>query len=126
MTFTIPFNGVLKPGFYKTRDGRKVEIIAVNVRGRQPILGYIRDNNGLDSWTVDGRCYGEDKDADIVSEWREPVKYSVDIYMGGSPKVNDTFDFSLSGYLMGGEAGWSKVPQDGMTKYRITVEGVEE
>jgi hypothetical protein len=123
MTFTID-----KPGFYKTRDGRKVEVIATALREpSHPLLGYVEDYNNTDNWTVDGYLYSKDSPCrhDIVSEWRDPVKYSVDMYLGANPHGGD--GGTLADLLFGYYCGWARTPVGDVTrKFRITVEEVVE
>ena len=74
--------------YYKTRDGRKAFVSAVEVpcerycvnKRIHPVLGYI--GVGQCSWTEaghgDARCETE---YDLVAEWREPVAKVVTVYM---------------------------------------------
>ncbi len=121
MSFTID-----KPGFYKTRDGRKVEIIAVNGRPPQPIIGYVVDQYIPNCWSVDGKFHqNEDSVADIVSEWREPVKYSLEIWTEDSPQLGNP-DTPLI-YKIIGPTQWSNNKTKKIkNKVRITVEEVIE
>ena len=64
--------------FYKTRDGRKVEIL-------KPWISYpgvIYESDGsFDksiSWREAGECPGIDG-LEIISEWKEPFKFEVDV-----------------------------------------------
>lgn len=63
--------------FYKTRDGRKVTIYAIqhNCDFEYPICGHMEGDAEFSTWTINGSngslgytLYPED----IVSEWEEP------------------------------------------------------
>lgn len=66
-----------QPGFYKTRDGRKAEVLAV--RG-SIIIGvsesYDSDEMSPEYWSLDG-SYNEDAgqtSLDLIAPWTEPRK----------------------------------------------------
>lgn len=63
----------LEPGFWKTKGGHKVEILAIR---ETMAIGYIHSLASAHLWKVDGiYCgYGELSSIDIVSKWVEPKK----------------------------------------------------
>lgn len=63
-----------KPGFYKTRDGRKAEILKCEKsRPKYPLIGLIGDE--LHTWRIDGRrfTFDEDSPSDLITPWTEPA-----------------------------------------------------
>lgn len=88
----------IEPGkFYKTRDGRKARVYAVEVEGTYPIHGaHLRDGVWhADVWTKAGgiNTYANTPfNGDIVSEWRD------------APRV-----FWVNVYLIDGEIGYSSL-----------------
>lgn len=86
---------ITEPGFYKTRDGRKVHVVYVRTDAdwEYPITGWVEGSPGYDNWTADGRLYyeGVDNGADLASEWAEPrtgtvwVNIDADGYQGSWP-----------------------------------------
>lgn len=64
--------------FYKTRDGRKVRIYAMDAGGNYPVHGAILDSDGtwfMENWYGEGlflKSHEEECHNDIVSEWDEP------------------------------------------------------
>ena len=79
---------ITKPGNYRTRDGQKAIVLAVDadVADYYSVIGYI-ENYASVSWTTEGMiCHGELCSRDIVAEWREPLE--VDCYMIGLPHPN--------------------------------------
>lgn len=58
---------------YKTRDGRKARIYAVDGRPMKPVQGAIYTDGTWDmcEWTLLGK-YGGHEGRDLVSEWTEP------------------------------------------------------
>lgn len=85
---------VIVPGYYKSRNGDKVKVLAVDAPGRCPVVGYTIDKKSDTvvgcSWRLDGGFNADvDEgvtDLDIISEWREPLKVSgwVNVYKYGS------------------------------------------
>jgi hypothetical protein len=70
--------------FYKTRDGRKVEVIAVRagLSFGHTVIGLVMNDpyGDVTTWSADGN-YGicpdsRELSADLVAEWRDPVKVS--------------------------------------------------
>ena len=61
--------------FYKTRDGMKIRIYAVDGYPYYPIRGAILCDDGWlgETWTKEGfyLCREKEYRADIVSEWEE-------------------------------------------------------
>lgn len=67
--------------YYKTIQGLKVKIVAINTSGNHRIIGYYVKNNMLQSWTETGKAVSSysitvlhDNSAnlipdDLVSEW---------------------------------------------------------
>lgn len=68
--------------FYKTRDGRKVRIYAIEEKGEHPIHGAVFDGHIWisTSFTIIGifHAHNIDSDSDIVSEWQEPLGFDWD------------------------------------------------
>lgn len=62
--------------FYKTRNGRKARIYAVDGHGEYPFHGaYLRDSDWvLHMWKAGGRNLDDHEESiyDLVSEWTEP------------------------------------------------------
>jgi hypothetical protein len=65
-----------QPGFYRTRDNRKVEVVAVR---DGYAVGF--DNTWALTWLVDGQHWnwasgtaGSSRSLDLVAEWREPKR----------------------------------------------------
>ncbi len=82
---------ITQPGFYKTRDGRKVHVVHVrtDTDWEYPITGWIEGVSGYDNWTADGRLYfnGQNGNADLIAEWTEPMcgTYWLNILSKGRP-----------------------------------------
>ena len=84
--------------FYRTRDGRKVEILRIIKNPIYPVAGIIygRDMaiwDSLVSWTLEGIYNFKEEDGkDIVSEWREPIVFRgwVNIYPDGARSIYET------------------------------------
>lgn len=59
---------------YRTRDGRKVRIYAVDGDSGRPIHGatYSHGEWYAACWTNDGRFYANECAEDIIGEWTEP------------------------------------------------------
>lgn len=72
-----------KDKFYKTRDGRKVEIYSTDNGGLHPVHGRIKNFDGTNTlhvWTNDGKWDGhkfEESKNDLIAEWFEPVTVSM-------------------------------------------------
>jgi hypothetical protein len=63
-----------KPGFYKTRDGRKARVLCVDAPGKFPCVGYV-PTGGVTvpfSWEVNGFTGLKGHCAEIVAPWTEP------------------------------------------------------
>lgn len=43
---------------YQTRDGRPVELVTTNGRGKWPVMGYIGANEFFTAWDLDGSHVG--------------------------------------------------------------------
>lgn len=76
-----PFT-ITEPGEYVTRDGRKVFVVAVNLRWECPVLGYIVEGewDNACTWCADGRVYTHDTDnpRDIVGRWSPWANLALD------------------------------------------------
>lgn len=76
-----PFT-ITEPGEYVTRDGRKVVVVAVNLRGECPVLGYIAEDNwdSACTWGADGRVYNPPSEhpRDIVDRWSPWANLDID------------------------------------------------
>jgi len=77
--------------YYKTRDGRKAFVGALNqpspfgnLKDMYPAAGYIEGEDSARSWMLNGELYNNAKafEADLVAEWVEPkrIKGWVNIY----------------------------------------------
>jgi hypothetical protein len=66
----------LEPGFWRTRDGQKVEIVGNSTLVTDyPWLGVIvKGRISMAGWSNDGSCSKIDQDYDIVAPWSEPKK----------------------------------------------------
>ncbi len=69
-----------KGKFYKTRDGRKVEILKTDVKNPQSIIGMITRSDGHEfcaSWYDNGMYFkgAEDNIDDIIGEWKEALDF---------------------------------------------------
>lgn len=64
--------------FYKTRDGRKAEVVYINEELKDSYTVYfLVDGDGhLISCSLEGSYYGDDEahESDLVSEWKEPER----------------------------------------------------
>lgn len=76
-----PFT-ITEPGEYVTRDGRKVVVVAVNLRGECPVLGYTAEDNwdNACTWRADGGVYGPPSEhpRDIVDRWSPWANLDID------------------------------------------------
>lgn len=74
----------IKVGTYKTRDGRKAEVLATGAPGEYPLMGYVVYPQGTaepTSWRKNGTYFNDtDNGADLVAEWREPRTETRDVY----------------------------------------------
>jgi len=68
----------IKPGYYKTRDGRKARVLCVDAPGDFPCVGYVLEFDNLDisvkSWHKNGvfnSSQGTLK-SDLIEPWTEP------------------------------------------------------
>ena len=111
--------------FYKTRDGRKAEVVYINEEWTEYERAIIKfEGKGYGhTYSLNGTYYpgGGACNNNLIEEWKEPIKYSVECY------VNLThvklFD-SLVGHLCIKE--WN--PSSGTPldhKVRITIEEIE-
>lgn len=62
---------IVKGGFYRTRDGRKVECLKDDLDHDVYPLA-ITDGTDLWTCTIFGSAYGDQSDIDIVGVWEEP------------------------------------------------------
>lgn len=118
---------------YRTRDGGKaiVSFIAGEI-GYGLVVYPNNENSGVKytSWdkVSEGKfCSNGNLSArDIVDEWREPVKYSRDVYFQKHPFEGDS-EIDLQEYLFGEIRTWSDVKTKlADKKYRVTVEEIVE
>lgn len=80
------------PGTYRTRDGRKAIVAAVNLEAAKysKAIGWI--DGKPQAWSVSGCMYSTTKCAsDIVSEWREPRTKEVTVYAPSGISLRDYF-----------------------------------
>jgi hypothetical protein len=77
-----PFK-IEKPGFYRARDNRRVEVMCVR---DGYAVGF--DNTSALTWLVDGRHWnwasgteGSSRSLDLVAPWREPVSRTLELRM---------------------------------------------
>ena len=71
----------ITPGYWKTRDGRKVRILCVDGPSDMPVIGYFLSVNYPDparSWSIEGRYHlGPDNPTsgcDLISPWVDEPK----------------------------------------------------
>ncbi len=117
---------------YRTRGGQKATIFMAD-RGDGRAIGAVhaKDHNPprwLEMNWYPGGSYLTEKghNFDLISEWREPVKYSVELWLSGkvSPELNNS---QLHHYVFGNYGGWDKKKFMGdQHKYRVTVEEIPE
>jgi hypothetical protein len=97
--------------FYKTRDGHKVRIYALDGRPEFSVHGAILYDNGRDRcvWMPSGFFHSRDRDSkDIIAEWaHEP-----EIHWERIPDYVDAFSIDIDGglacddrYVFGDELG---------------------
>ena len=126
---------------YKTRDGRKAQIFMLDI-GTGSMLGAIQLSVTIKSgtiehpekseWLADSWYWNGLKslgnrvvcDKDLVSEWRDPVKYSVELWASGPLSPNPE-SVHIHNYIFGNKIGWDrkKLGQSHI-KYRVTVEEI--
>jgi hypothetical protein len=65
------------PGEYRTRDGRKAIVYAVDAPMDQPIFGVLTQSGGnyATTWNADGgySCHANECSSDLIGRWVEPV-----------------------------------------------------
>ena len=69
-----------KGKFYKTRDGRKVEIIKTDAKNIHPIIGLITRSEGVEIcalWSDNGKYLKNNAQSfnDIIGEWEEALDF---------------------------------------------------
>ena len=69
-----------KGKFYKTRDGRKVEILKTDAKNMHPIIGITQHSDGNElcaHWSDNGMYLksAEDNIYDIIGEWEEALDF---------------------------------------------------
>lgn len=74
---------ITEPGDYVTRDGRKAVVVATNLRGLYPNMGYYGSEDELDraeTWGADGKVYvgAADDPLDIVGRWNPYAGIAID------------------------------------------------
>ena len=113
--------------FYKTRDGRKAQIFMLD-NGNGMMLGCVHmcETWSLCMWRSEGDCLADEiTRSDLMSEWRDPVKYSVEIWASGTLSPNPE-SVHIHNYIFGNKIGWEKHKTGTLSKYRITVEEIAE
>jgi hypothetical protein len=69
----------LKPNtLYRTRDGRRIEVVAVNPEcklSHQAAVGWMDGN--LYCWDINGKYLTADSGCDLIAEWREPERHKL-------------------------------------------------
>jgi hypothetical protein len=113
--------------FYKTRDGRKAQIFMLD-NGNGMMLGCVHmcETWSPCMWRSEGDCLADEiTRSDLIGEWRDPVKYSVELY-GNTWKPNTPEkNISLSERVFGNDHAWCECSTEGSRiKYRITVEEI--
>lgn len=113
---------------YVTRDGRQAKIFMLD-NGVKVMLGIVQQDNGFwfsNGWNENGKIYDNHETSnDIVGEWREKIKYSVELW--GNEWKPVLFDHGFSALLLGYKANWGVNKKETTPiKYRITVEEIEE
>jgi hypothetical protein len=111
--------------FYKCRDGGKAVVWMLD-NGEGCMLGAVQCDDG--NWGVSVWEKGintQAKCSDLVAEWREPIKYSVEVWGNTWGPASDSS--SVHHYVFGQWSHWSidkceRTP----IKYRVTVEEVPE
>jgi hypothetical protein len=76
--------------YYKTRDGRKVYLVATECPGdvlgdeqprHWPVIGWVKGMPRIQMWHHGGRHDSWKEELDLVAEWREPRTQTVTILM---------------------------------------------
>lgn len=113
--------------FYRTRDGRKAQIFMLD-NGSGLMFGARLDTEvwSPSTWNKNGTWAIGSHEKDLISEWREPIKYSVELW-GNEWKPDKLSDITFSQQVHGIGGIWAteKVSRCPI-KYRITVEEVPE
>ena len=79
----------IEPGkFYKTRDGRKVRIYAVDGENAFPVHAALYEGGNwfIHDYTLDGKFDSTFSDSDLISEWPEEMErtYWINVYEDSS------------------------------------------
>lgn len=110
--------------YYKTRDGRRVRIYAVDASGRWPVHGASLWDNTIwrcEEWTAEG-LHGDDINGlDIVSEWEEPM-HQVDSLENKIKRLEEIVLFLSQQALT---VRWSP-RQDAVDEFKALVKELEE
>lgn len=112
--------------FYKTRDGIKAQIFMLD-NGEGLMMGavFIGPHWLSKNWRSSGAAT-YDCDLDLVSEWREPIKYSVEFW-GNEWKPDVDIEYTFSQHIISIGGMWAKKKVEACPiKYRITVEELPE
>ena len=68
---------IITPGDYRTRDGRKATVAAIDTQAAiyHNAIGWLE--GGVESWSTDGRYLSatEDNAYDLVEPWLDPVPW---------------------------------------------------
>jgi hypothetical protein len=124
----------VKVAKYRTRNHLEAFVVCTEMPSQHaPVLGYVMDKMGNPiptQWTPcgsvqEGRFHGYD----LVEEWRDPVRYSVEVWFSSVPRVT-AGEHHLADYLFGVAVPYASrdavAPSENHRKYRITVEEVRE
>ncbi len=112
---------------YKTRDGRKAQIFMLD-NGNGMMLGCVHTCETWSPcmWRSEGDCLADEiTRSDLMSEWHDPVKYSVEIWASGPLSPNPESEH-IHNYIFGNKIGWNKHKTGTLSKYLITVEEIAE
>ena len=123
----------VKVGKYRTRNHLEAYVIYTEMPSMEaPVLGYVMNKMGIPSpatWAPCGSVMeGRSHPFDLVEEWRDQVKYSLDLWFHYDP-AKATENTSLANHVFGLAAAcnWSNIKlTENHRKYRITVEEVQE
>jgi hypothetical protein len=127
---------------YRTREGFKATVFLPD-RGDGMALGAIYfpniripmwveatwDKDGKFVWSQDGKVVAHEFEGayNIVGEWREPAKYSVEVWVNTS-RLESYAGGNLVQYLFGKDCkGWDKKQFEAYdVKCRVTVEEIRD
>lgn len=80
----------------ETMEGKAVELVLTNARGDYPLKGYIGQNEGLTSWTADGKYFKggciDNYDLRNVAEKPAEAEYYFNVYKDGDGELSVGFE----------------------------------